>query len=145
MRKRGRATLEIVAVSGDKCGGRVTPYEWSPSEVEGARAVLRLLRGHDSPGRKGDREHDSSVVARGREGGAEGGGGGEGVDRRQAESLVRREMWCRLGFLALQTASFMRLTFWELSWDVMEPIKTHFAAKQRRLIKTHNFDMERFD
>ncbi|WOL05106.1 hypothetical protein Cni_G13829 [Canna indica] len=63
----------------------------------------------------------------------------------KAESLVRREMWCGLGFLALQMASFMRLTFWELSWDVMEPIKTYFVAKQRRPIKTHNFDMERFD
>ncbi|WOL03083.1 calcium uniporter protein 2, mitochondrial-like [Canna indica] len=92
----------------------------------------------------------------------------------KAESLVRREMWCGLGFLALQTAGFMRLTFWELSWDVMEPIcfyvtsayfmfgyafflrtsrdpsfegffESRFATKQRRLIKTHSFDMERFD
>ncbi|WOL17487.1 Coiled-coil domain-containing protein [Canna indica] len=92
----------------------------------------------------------------------------------KAGSLVRREMWCRLGFLALQMACFMHLTFWELLWDVMEPIcfyvtsayfmfgyvfflrtsrdpsfggffKSRFATKQRCLIKTHNFDMERFN
>ncbi|WOL01068.1 hypothetical protein Cni_G09781 [Canna indica] len=63
----------------------------------------------------------------------------------KAESLMRREMWCGLGFLALQTTDFMRLIFWELSWDVMEPIKTHFAAMQRRLVKTHSFDMEWFN
>lgn len=40
----------------------------------------------------------------------------------KAHSLVRRELWAGLGYLILQTAGFMRLTFWELSWDVMEPI-----------------------
>ncbi|PIN03755.1 hypothetical protein CDL12_23715 [Handroanthus impetiginosus] len=40
----------------------------------------------------------------------------------KAQSQVRRELYFGLGFLALQTVAFMRLTFWELSWDVMEPI-----------------------
>jgi len=40
----------------------------------------------------------------------------------KAHSLVRKELWAGLGYLILQTAGFMRLTFWELSWDVMEPI-----------------------
>ncbi|ONK75927.1 uncharacterized protein A4U43_C03F22040 [Asparagus officinalis] len=92
----------------------------------------------------------------------------------KAEALVRRELWCGLGLLLLQTTGFMRLTFWELSWDVMEPIcfyvtsvyfmasyafflrtsrepsfegffESRFSAKQKRLMKTQNFDMERFN
>ncbi|KAK9108787.1 hypothetical protein Sjap_016847 [Stephania japonica] len=91
----------------------------------------------------------------------------------KADSMVRREMWCGLGLLVVQTVGFMRLTFWDLSWDVMEPIcffatstyvilgylfflrtsrdpsfeglfQSRFSAKQRRLMKEHKFDMERF-
>eukprot|EP01018_Ginkgo_biloba_P015911 Gb_35767 [translate_table: standard] len=40
----------------------------------------------------------------------------------KAERVVRRELWSGLGIMSLQTAGLMRLTFWELSWDVMEPI-----------------------
>ncbi|KAG6508722.1 calcium uniporter protein 2, mitochondrial-like [Zingiber officinale] len=90
-----------------------------------------------------------------------------------AAAAVRREMWAGLGFIALQTAAFMRLTFWELSWDVMEPIcfyvtsayfmlgyafflrtsrdpsfegffQTRFDAKQAGLLKAHGFDVDRF-
>ncbi|RWW04297.1 hypothetical protein BHE74_00013563 [Ensete ventricosum] len=92
----------------------------------------------------------------------------------EAAALVKREMWWGLGVLALQTAGFMRLTFWELSWDVMEPIcfyvtsvyfmlgyafflrtsrdpsfegffHARFAARQKRLMKTHSFDMDRLN
>ncbi|GAB4847100.1 hypothetical protein Ancab_026110 [Ancistrocladus abbreviatus] len=92
----------------------------------------------------------------------------------KAESLVRRELWCGLGYLVVQTAAFMRLTFWELSWDVMEPIcfyvtsmyfmagysfflrtskepsfegffQSRFASKQKRLFKTRNFDIHRYN
>ncbi|CAD5171705.1 unnamed protein product [Musa acuminata subsp. malaccensis] len=93
---------------------------------------------------------------------------------RSAVAHVRRELCCGLGLLAAQTAAFMRLTFWELSWDVMEPIcfyitsiyfmagyafflrtarepsfegffATRFAARQKRLMKARNFDIHRFD
>lgn len=93
---------------------------------------------------------------------------------RKAESYVRRELWCGLGYLVVQTAAFMRLTFWELSWDVMEPIcfyvtsmyfmggyafflrtskepsfegffQSRFSAKQKRLIKAQDFDVERYN
>ncbi|KAK9948685.1 hypothetical protein M0R45_004250 [Rubus argutus] len=92
----------------------------------------------------------------------------------KADSLVRRELWLGLGYLVLQTAGFMRLTFWELSWDVMEPIcfyvtsmyvmagyafflrtskeptfegffQSRFDAKQKRLMKDHNFDLGRYE
>ncbi|KAJ7952960.1 Calcium uniporter, mitochondrial [Quillaja saponaria] len=92
----------------------------------------------------------------------------------KADSLVRRELWCGLGLLVTQTAAFMRLTFWELTWDVMEPIcfyvtsmyfmagyafflrtskepsfegfyESRFSAKQKRLMKLHNFDIERYN
>ncbi|KAK4434489.1 Calcium uniporter protein 4, mitochondrial [Sesamum alatum] len=93
---------------------------------------------------------------------------------KKAQSLVRGELYCGLGFLAVQTLGFMRLTFWELSWDVMEPIcffvtSFHFAlayvffsrtstepsfegyfhrrfkVKQKKLMKIHNFDVERYN
>ncbi|XP_010918499.1 calcium uniporter protein 4, mitochondrial [Elaeis guineensis] len=95
------------------------------------------------------------------------------IDRR-AVAQVRRELWCGLGFLVMQTIGFMRLTFWELSWDVMEPIcfyvtsayfmagyfffmrtckdpsfegffDSRFATKQKRLMKVYNFDLDRFN
>ncbi|KAE8704999.1 Calcium uniporter protein 2 [Hibiscus syriacus] len=40
----------------------------------------------------------------------------------KADSLVRGELRLGLAYLVVQTAWFMRLTFWDLSWDVMEPI-----------------------
>ncbi|KAL0726235.1 hypothetical protein Bca4012_022328 [Brassica carinata] len=92
----------------------------------------------------------------------------------KAHSLVRRELWAGLGYLILQTAGFMRLTFWELTWDVMEPIcfyvtsvyfmagyafflrtakepsfegfyESRFEAKQRKLMKSRDFDVGRYD
>ncbi|GAB2291322.1 hypothetical protein Dimus_025580 [Dionaea muscipula] len=95
------------------------------------------------------------------------------IDRR-AQELVRRELYCGLGLLAAQILGFMRLTFWELSWDVMEPIcffvtSLHFAmayaffirtstepsfqayfqrrfeAKQRKLMKLHHFDVDTYN
>ncbi|XP_072964016.1 calcium uniporter protein 2, mitochondrial-like [Typha angustifolia] len=95
------------------------------------------------------------------------------IDQR-AEAQVRKELWCGLGFMVAQTAAFMRLTFWELSWDVMEPIcfyvtsiyfmagyafflrtskdpsfegffENRLAAKQRRLMRVSNFDIDRFN
>lgn len=94
------------------------------------------------------------------------------IDKR-ADDMVRRELWAGLGLLMAQTVGFFRLTFWELSWDVMEPIcfyvtstyfmagyafflrtskeptfeglyKSRFEAKQRRLIKMLDFDIDRF-
>ncbi|KGN62066.1 calcium uniporter protein 2, mitochondrial [Cucumis sativus] len=95
------------------------------------------------------------------------------IDKR-AETLTRRELWCGLGFLVAQTAAFMRLTFWELTWDVMEPIcfyvtsgyfiagytfflktskepsfegffQSRFSTKQKRLMKLQNFDIARYN
>ncbi|CAK7339510.1 unnamed protein product [Dovyalis caffra] len=92
----------------------------------------------------------------------------------KARTLVRRELWTGLGFLIIQTAGFMRLTFWELTWDVMEPIcfyltsiyflagytfflrtakepsfegfyQSRFLAKQKQLMKVRNFDVERYN
>ncbi|XP_058220881.1 calcium uniporter protein 4, mitochondrial-like [Rhododendron vialii] len=93
---------------------------------------------------------------------------------KKAQELVRAELYCGLGFIILQTLGFMRLTFWELSWDVMEPIcffvtSAHFAlaygfflrsskepsfegyfqrrfkVKQEKLMKVHNFDVEKYN
>lgn len=92
----------------------------------------------------------------------------------KAASMVRRELWCGLGYLVVQTAWFMRLTFWELSWDVMEPIcfyvtsayfmagyafflrtakepsfegffQSRFNTKQKKLMKLNNFDLGRYN
>ncbi|PKI70324.1 hypothetical protein CRG98_009290 [Punica granatum] len=51
---------------------------------------------------------------------------------RKARVQVLAELYCGLGFLVAQMLAFMRLTFWELTWDVMEPIcffvtSLHFA------------------
>ncbi|KAM0886275.1 hypothetical protein ACQ4PT_029759 [Festuca glaucescens] len=91
-----------------------------------------------------------------------------------AAAQVRRELWCGLGLLAAQTLGFMRLTFWELSWDVMEPIcfyvtsiyfmsgytffmrtatepsfegfyRSRFASRQRRLMRDRRFDVARYN
>lgn len=94
------------------------------------------------------------------------------IDKR-ADDLVRKELWAGLGLIMAQTIGFFRLTFWELSWDVMEPIcfyvtstyfmagyafflrtskepsfegfyKSRFETKQKRLIKMLDFDIDRF-
>lgn len=87
---------------------------------------------------------------------------------------MKKELWGGLGFMVVQTIGLMRLTFWELSWDVMEPIcfyltsvyflagysfflrtskepsfesffQSRFDAKQKRLMKAYNFDLSRFN
>uniref|UniRef100_A0A7N0UC56 Calcium uniporter protein C-terminal domain-containing protein n=1 Tax=Kalanchoe fedtschenkoi TaxID=63787 RepID=A0A7N0UC56_KALFE len=92
---------------------------------------------------------------------------------KKAEELVRRELWGGLAYMVVQTAAFMRLTFWELTWDVMEPIcfyvtsfyfmgsyafflrtsqepsfegffKSRFNAKQKKLMRMSNFDLGRY-
>ncbi|KAH7837991.1 hypothetical protein Vadar_020619 [Vaccinium darrowii] len=69
----------------------------------------------------------------------------EEIDR-LAHKQVRRILWSGLGFAVLQVGLFFRLTFWEFSWDVMEPV-TFFATSislvigQGKLIKKHNFDL----
>lgn len=93
---------------------------------------------------------------------------------KKAESLVCREMWLGLGCFVVQTTAFMRFTFWDLTWDVMEPIcfyltstyfmaayvfflktskepsfegffRARFSTKQKRLMKVHNFDLQRYN
>ncbi|KAI3777055.1 hypothetical protein L1987_46849 [Smallanthus sonchifolius] len=92
----------------------------------------------------------------------------------KASKMVRWELWGGLGYLVLQTAAFMRLTFWELSWDVMEPIcfyvtsvyfmigyayflrtsrepsfeavfQSRFRAKQMKLMKMEGFDVNKYN
>ncbi|KAK1286886.1 hypothetical protein QJS10_CPB20g00011 [Acorus calamus] len=86
---------------------------------------------------------------------------------------VRRILWGGLGFLVVQVGLFFRLTFWDFSWDVMEPItfftattgliigyayflftsrdptyrdfmKRLFLSRQRKFFKKQNFDIERY-
>ncbi|KAG5567132.1 hypothetical protein RHGRI_002635 [Rhododendron griersonianum] len=90
-----------------------------------------------------------------------------------AHKQVRRILWSGLGLAVVQVGLFFRLTFWEFSWDVMEPIaffttttgivigyayfmftsrdptyqdfmKRLFLSRQRKLIKRQNFDVNRF-
>ena len=90
-----------------------------------------------------------------------------------AHKQVRRVLWCGLGFGVVTVGLFFRLTFWEFSWDVMEPIafftttsglvigyayflftsrdptyqdflKRLFLSRQRKLHKRYNFDVERY-
>ncbi|RDX83484.1 Calcium uniporter protein 4, mitochondrial, partial [Mucuna pruriens] len=92
----------------------------------------------------------------------------------KAKAQVRGELYCGLGLLTVQTLGLMRLTFWELSWDVMEPIcffvtslyfsfayifflrtsteptfqgyfQTRFKAKQQRLMKRYNLDIQKYN
>ncbi|OEL36558.1 Calcium uniporter protein 2, mitochondrial [Dichanthelium oligosanthes] len=91
-----------------------------------------------------------------------------------AAAHVRRELWCGLGLVAAQTLGFMRLTFWELSWDVMEPVcfyvtsfyfmsgyaffmrtatepsfegffRSRLASRQRRFMRARGFDVDRYN
>ncbi|OWM83795.1 hypothetical protein CDL15_Pgr004226 [Punica granatum] len=90
-----------------------------------------------------------------------------------AHKQVRRILWSGLGFALMQVGLFFRLTFWEFSWDVMEPIAFFttttglvigyayfmftsrdptyqdlmnrlFVSRQRKLLKRHGFDVNRF-
>ncbi|XP_057954997.1 calcium uniporter protein 6, mitochondrial-like [Malania oleifera] len=90
-----------------------------------------------------------------------------------AHRQVRRILWSGLGLAVIQVGLFFRLTFWEFSWDVMEPIaffttttgivigyayflftsrdptyqdlmKRLFLSRQRKLFKRHSFDVNRF-
>ncbi|CAO2197169.1 unnamed protein product [Urochloa humidicola] len=90
-----------------------------------------------------------------------------------AHKQVRRILWSGLGFLITQVGLFFRLTFWEFSWDVMEPItffttttglvvgyayflitsrdptyrdfmERMFESRQKKLIQRHNFNLDRY-
>lgn len=90
-----------------------------------------------------------------------------------AHKQVRGILWSGLGLAVVQVGLFFRLTFWEFSWDVMEPIaffttatgivigyayfmftsrdptyqdfmKRLFLSRQRKLIKRQNFDINRY-
>eukprot|EP00252_Welwitschia_mirabilis_P017212 TRINITY_DN38187_c0_g1_i1.p1 TRINITY_DN38187_c0_g1~~TRINITY_DN38187_c0_g1_i1.p1 ORF type:complete len:288 (+),score=21.51 TRINITY_DN38187_c0_g1_i1:56-865(+) len=93
---------------------------------------------------------------------------------REAEKSVKKEFWFGGFLMLLQSMALMRLTFWELSWDVMEPIcffltnayflvgysyflatktqpslpglyRARFKTKQKRLMKMRDFDVRRFN
>ena len=95
------------------------------------------------------------------------------MEKQKAETDLE-EQRCGLGLLILQTAALMRLIYWELSWDLIEPIcyyiasfyfsagylfflktwinptfkgffRARFNTRQKRLMKKRNFDMERFE
>lgn len=90
-----------------------------------------------------------------------------------AHKQVRQVLWTGLGFFIAQTGVFFRLTFWEFSWDVMEPVafftttsglivgyayflftsrdptyqdlmKRLYMSRQRKLIQKHKFNINRF-
>ncbi|NP_001168074.1 Calcium uniporter protein 6, mitochondrial [Zea mays] len=90
-----------------------------------------------------------------------------------AHKQVRRILWSGLGFLITQVGLFFRLTFWEFSWDVMEPItffttttglivgyayflitsrdptyrdfmERMFESRQRKLIERQNFNLDKY-
>ncbi|KAF8110088.1 hypothetical protein N665_0088s0099 [Sinapis alba] len=90
-----------------------------------------------------------------------------------AHRQVRKILWGGLATAIVQIGLFVRLTFWEFSWDVMEPItffatatsiivgyayflitsrdptyqdfmKRLFLSRQRKLLKSQHFDVERF-
>ncbi|MED6204425.1 hypothetical protein PIB30_009169 [Stylosanthes scabra] len=91
-----------------------------------------------------------------------------------AHKQVRRILWGGLGFGIATISLFFRLTFWEFSWDVMEPIaffttstgliigyayflftsrdptyqdfmKRLFLSRQRKLHRRHNFDIAKYN
>ncbi|KAJ8768619.1 hypothetical protein K2173_023523 [Erythroxylum novogranatense] len=90
-----------------------------------------------------------------------------------AHKQVRCILWGGLAMGVLQVGLFFRLTFWEFSWDIMEPIaffttttgiiigyayflftsrdptyqdfmKRLFLSRQRKLFRKHNFDVDKF-
>lgn len=91
----------------------------------------------------------------------------------KAHKQMRAVLWFGLVPLTLQVLLFFRLTFWELSWEIVGPIVFFFAAsglicgytyflitsrnpsyedfmqrlyqsRQRKLFRKHNFDIKRF-
>lgn len=44
-----------------------------------------------------------------------------------AERRTMVMSWCGLGYMALQFGFLARLTWWEYSWDIMEPV-TYFVT-----------------
>jgi len=94
------------------------------------------------------------------------------IDKR-AHKQVRAMLWGGLGLGFAQIGLFFRLTFWDFSWDVMEPIaffttsagiiigyaffmftskdlsyvdlmQILFLSRQRKLFKKYNFDVNKF-
>ncbi|KAI9118576.1 hypothetical protein K1719_010908 [Acacia pycnantha] len=92
----------------------------------------------------------------------------------KARAMVWRELYVGLGVMVAQTIGLMRLTFWELSWDVMEPIcfflsslhvalayvfflrtstqptfqgyfRRRFMVKLHHLMRSHNFDLHKYN
>lgn len=90
-----------------------------------------------------------------------------------AHKEVRRVLWTGLGVMVVNVGLFFRLTFWEFSWDVMEPIafftttttlvlgyayflftskdptyqdlmERMFLSRRRKLFQKKNFDIDRF-
>ncbi|ERN04510.1 hypothetical protein AMTRI_Chr05g71360 [Amborella trichopoda] len=90
----------------------------------------------------------------------------------RAKKLTKRDLWFGLGVVVVQSLGLFRLTFWELSWDLMEPIcfyltslyglgayalfmatsqepsmeglfSFRFNARRRALMRKHNFDLQR--
>ncbi|KAM0039769.1 putative calcium uniporter protein [Helianthus debilis subsp. tardiflorus] len=126
-----------------------------PEQV--VKAINKLITGDDLPTKElNEMEHWKSEIDD------------------KAAKMVRRELWGGLGYLVLQTAAFMRLTFWELSWDVMEPIcfyvtslyfmigyayfirtsrepsfesvfQSRFRAKQTKMMKMEGFDVKKYN
>lgn len=45
----------------------------------------------------------------------------------ECEKHSERVMWVLFSFMGIQTGIFARLTWWEYSWDIMEPV-TYFAT-----------------
>ncbi|XP_020526375.1 calcium uniporter protein 4, mitochondrial-like isoform X2 [Amborella trichopoda] len=89
----------------------------------------------------------------------------------RAKKLAKRELWCGLGVVVVQSLGLFRLTFWDLSWDLMEPIcfyltslyglgayalfmatsqepsmeglfSFRFNARRMALMRKHNFDLQ---
>ncbi|CAJ1973332.1 unnamed protein product [Sphenostylis stenocarpa] len=92
----------------------------------------------------------------------------------KAKAQVRWELYCGLGFFTVQTLGLMKLTFWDLTWDVMEPVcffltslyfsfayvfflrtstepsfqgyfESRLKTKQQRLMKMYNLDIQRYN
>jgi hypothetical protein len=45
----------------------------------------------------------------------------------ECETIVRRIFWFGFTALCIQMGVFARLTWWEYSWDIMEPV-TYFST-----------------
>lgn len=96
----------------------------------------------------------------------------EEIDK-QAHRQARLMLWSGLGVAVLHLGVFVRLTYWDYSWDVMEPFtvftaasglvigfwyfmitskdptyqdqeRSLFLSRQRKLFKKYEFDVDRF-